>query len=521
MIKNYRIPIFVLAIIYSMSFLFWNINIDAFFWYEIVEFYPKGIMNTLSEWLGYQWKSLLPDNIVYFKFLGWLLNIASVFIIYSAFQEKERWLKNLNYLSAGIVFLGYWTQCLYNPDSLSVFLISIALAIAVRIRSLNIGNVLLLALVSASLISARFPNFLFLFICSIYLLIQSKQRNGKLGFRDLSFIGLYLFCSILIYVGIQALILGIDTKFLPYMGLFVPKYRGMGDEFVDFSHDIPSLVAVYTKSIRVMVLNVFALIGVYSLTTYIYKRHKESWIIYGISSIVIILVLCCYDLYRDEVQGWRIVFGGIFIALMFLATYQHKITISQSLFILMTGLICAAGSDLGLLKATTFYGVMSPYCLLLFKKELDEQRVFRFYVASLMLYSVLFYYSFFLKHQKYQRFSDIPECALFMSEGEYKFINAIIEDIQSNSLPNKVIIRGYNCYMFYAVSQNDPLYRFSYWQMPEDKYEMKVMIDKLLLDPEITILDFYHTDSFKDYAESRGVECVKDLERVRVYRKME
>lgn len=520
MIKNYRIPIFVLAIIYSMSFLLWNINIDAFFWYEVVDFYSKGTMNTLSEWLGYEWKAVFPDNIFYFKLLGWLLNISSIFIIYMVFQERKLWGKNLNYLSAGIVFLGYWTQCLYNSDSLSIFLMTIALAIIVKAKEFNLGTYLLLSVVSGCLISARFPNLLFIFVSSIYCSVFIYQRKGRLFFNDLLLIFLYLICSVFIYVGVQILILGTDTNFLPFIGKISVNKHDTGGGYIDFSHDILSLATVYIESIRVMILNVFALIGVYSLTLYVYKRYRESWIVYGISSLMVIAVLCCYDLYRDEVQGWRIVFGGIFVALMLLAVFQKKTSLSLTLFILISGLICAAGSDLGLLKATTFYGVMSPYCLLLFKKEFDEQRVLRFYVVSLMMYSVLFYYSFFLKHQKYQRFSDIPECALFMSEGEYKYINAKINDIKSNSLPNKVIIRGYNCYMLYAVSQNCPLYRFSYWQMPEDKYEMKVMIDKLLLDPEITILDFYQTDSFKDYAESRGVECVKDLERARVYRKM-
>lgn len=110
MIKNYKYPILILALLYSLSFVFWNINIDAFYWYEAVEFYKSSKMDSLSEWLGYQWKYIFPLDIAYFKMLGWLLCLSSVILVYLSFQSSKTWLKNLNYLSAGIVFMGYWTQ---------------------------------------------------------------------------------------------------------------------------------------------------------------------------------------------------------------------------------------------------------------------------------------------------------------------------------------------------------------------------------------------------------------------------
>lgn len=363
--KRVKYVCLVLSIVYSLSFLFWNVDlVDNFYWINRTNFYQQDFMNILSDAVCKIWLGVFGKSVLALRFLGWLFYASSMVLLYMCLLPKKEWVKNLHFLALGFVFMATGTQRMFTPDSPTVLCMALATIVLVRhYYTTKIYGCYLLAVIGALASAFRFPNIL-LFPITIFLAVVfdvcMKKYSVKNSIR-------YLLLSTLLFLFAYVSIVVVLSGRLDFLTFALD---GVLHHKVGPSHNIGNLISMYKGTYFSQLANCASLFILFYLTKRLLRlveRKMLKMVLGFLIAIVIIFIQIKYSVLNAAGYGY---FYGL-LAILFTLFIEVKSSdvifkVSCWSFILIS-LVGIAGSDCGIMKLMPYCAAITPFLMIRYK----------------------------------------------------------------------------------------------------------------------------------------------------------
>lgn len=485
---------FIVAIIYSASFATWVLFDDNYYYYTIYDRATEFPMSILYMLLGKFWINNISSNILSVNLLGWMFCISSITLLYLSFISRKNWKIYLNYLSIGIVFMGYWTQNIFNPDSVSLLIMVTMLILLFKRCIRSSWSWVIIALLSALLIATRFPNILVLPVVCIYMFIDYMQNKISPAKAVGCTLG-YLLMTAFIYGLLMCAMLQ-TTDLIGYM------YTYLNRELVASrnTHDPFILFCWYRDDMMITIKHLTMVIGSVGCAYLLgFTKSKKTTI------RLITLLFPIYILFKFrseffvESYGWK-TFFGFSMSLLLLHNAYHEgkfFSYVKALLIIAFSFIMAAGSDTGLQKCALMFAAFSPVVLIQYKKlvgfnEISKGLLLIYLVATTCLYSS------FIKGANLNSLVNYPNATLLSNEETKTQLENRCQVLMKYKIDGHTLMYGIKRYAVETVTGVRGLYKGSFFSFANDDLETTNVVKLFNCDSKSVLIDYSKSEMLKE-----------------------
>lgn len=507
--------LFVLVLLYSLSFTLWDNCIDCYYWFNISGFYSDVGMCRGSLFLAHLWDQMTEHHLLFFKFFGVLLLWASAIIPYSIVFKNENKYKNLNLLSLGILFLSYWGINASIPDYCALLSLTIIAALIINGYYQKDMGIVVIAILSSFGVLSRFPNVLVALAVLCFMLYERFWLNNKkLNVRKIC---MYLPLTLVFYIIMFYLIP--DRR----CGIVEPELMVSSQ---DSRHTMSFFLYRYITQFVVVALQVVFTVLII-LTINKYARVIKKGVIIYFGGCLLILIGCktlgtlCSKVDPYVGFDWLNYFSACMITLFIYSHWKENKTegIELPVLLVVFGLIGAAGSDMGLKKMHYFFAAFAPYILWKCKSVIrDNEEISKFLLGTIVLCSV-YYSCCWIKNMKlYENIIHTNNVVQLVSNKDMQKYLTIDSYAEEFGTKDKVIYRGFpDCHVLYAKNSSFVPYKYSYWQNGDDKTEFDIISEIMLRDSLFIAIDSNKDESFRKYMAKKKRFKVIDKENALIY----
>lgn len=488
-----------LSIIYSLSFSFWSIWGDTYYWINHFDLYKQEFMTILSMWLGQQWCLLFGKTVISTRMLSWLLCSLAMLIPYFFLQNKTERKTNIHLIAIGYIFMGYGNYNFYNPDATTTLTLSaLSTFIICYIKKQHIVFIILLSLISAISFSFRFPNIVALPWISVILFL-TNYRIHKLNFKNnLLIVAIYSLISLLGYYCVVKYLSNADSVIEYAIDAIVNQKVGP-------THSLSNLIWGYAWDLfRMSVKLGLLIITAYSLYKFtFYKSFKKSKLFLSCAIFTIIMIL--YVNKWGSIEWIRLYSFGMIIFCIFITRRLYKKDKNTShliiaISLISLGMIGPAGSDTGWLKMFPYFIAFTP---IIFKWYIEN---FSFKIEhKYFLYTCLFISMYTFYTNNYERYSITDMKGYYnhklikniaLDQKSLDIYKTTFEDINNYTIKDKIIFYGVGFpHHLYALTETKPLYHYSFWMFRNDMNELNEVISCMHKDSNVILFDFSKSDN--------------------------
>lgn len=490
-----------LSIIYSLSFSFWSIWGDTYYWINHFDLYKQEFMTILSMWLGQQWCILFGKTVISTRILSWLLCSLAMFIPYFFLQNKIERKNNVHLLALGYVFMGYGNYNFYNPDATTVFTLSaLSTSILCYLRKPSIYLVLLIAMISSISFAFRFPNIVILPWISIILFLLNYKIHELKFKNNITTIGIYIIVSLFFYYFIVR-ILSSESNVVPY------AINAVINQKVGPTHSMTYLLWAYSWDfIRVSAKLGLIISVLYLMNKYIYYKGFRKYKLLISCTVYIILMILFVNKWGSI--DWIRLYSFSMIIMIILITRKIYKDNNSIKYIIMAGslisfgLIAAAGSDTGWLKMFPYFIAFTPIIFKYYKDYLPYNIEHKHFLISSLLLSIYTFYT-----NNYQSYSIMDMKGYYdnkliknvaLDKKTLDIYNISFIDINKYATKDKIIFYGVGIpHHLYALTETKPLYQYSFWMFKNDMKELEEVLSCMKEDKDVILFDFTKSDDEK------------------------
>lgn len=502
------------AILYSASFATWVLFEDNYYYYTVYERASEFPMTLMYMLLGKIWINNISSNILSVNLLGWMLCISSIALLYFSFINRENWKKYLNFLSIGIVFMGYWTQNIFNPDSVSLLIMVIMLILLFKKCIRTSWSWMILALLSALLIATRFPNILVLPVVCIFLLtdyLQAKMSPAKAVGCTLG----YLMLSVIIY-GLLMCVMLQTTDLMGYIHTYLNREPVASRN----THDPFILFCWYRDDMMITIKHLTMVVGSVGCAYLIGFAKSKKTAIRLLSLLFPIYILFKFrSEFFVESYGWK-TFYGFSMTLLLLHNAYHEGKFSsyvRALLIVAFAFIMAAGSDTGLQKCALLFAVISPLALIYYKKLVGFTEISKGILVVYLVGTTCLYASF-IKGANLDSFINYPNATLLVNEESKTLIEKRCQILTDNKVGGHTIMYGIQRYAVETITGERGNHKGSFFSFPNDDIETTNVVKLFNSDPQSVLIDYSKSEMIKEKIDFQNTELCKDSTTAYIYK---
>ena len=380
--KSYpvKLLLLVLAVLYSLSFLFWGGGVDKYYWIIHTDYYQYDVMNILSFYIGSIWKSIVGGNDILFRLLGWLLSMAAIAVPYLLLQPKEERINNLNYLTVGIILFGFWSYQMYSYDAMTVFSLSLLTSCTIRFNKYSLKSIFWLALITSLSVASRLPNFLSIIVVASYLLFHAKQSQVRNRY-------MYPLAYVVMSIAMYVIIICAFKQNIDIIGILQSAFNNVQNQLGE-SHSSLNLIKSYYHSFVYCIQHIPTFICFFGLTYFFAEKiFNNIFLRYSIYALFYILLFWFGGTDR---YFYELFFSFCIVLLLAISSYKKhpNIDFVTPLFMAFMIPLCAAGSDTGFMKFFLLSACFSPLVIKEFDEYLRNQVVKAFFVLF-VIFSII------------------------------------------------------------------------------------------------------------------------------------
>lgn len=490
----------------------WNLCEDNYYYYNLYPYFSDNLFQSLYLFIGYLWTSFVSDNMLFVNLLGGLLSWASIFLVYFSFVRKEDRIKNLHFLSIGILLLGE-VSCIYNSCPLTVLWFVLIFIILSKRTLFNYGNTAVIGVVTALSLLSRFPN-----LCLIPFVILYYIARGMMCKRlnlSLKCSACYLATTIIVYYLLACILCWNYDIF----SLITEEFTNSNVSSYT-THSMHTLLSNYWKSFSSGLFNSAWFIGALMIA-YICGLVKSKSKLLNIIGLLPLI----YLLYKNQYMllapwyGWRNIFGFLLLYLILYNAIKENTReyILNSFLLISIALALVAGADSGLKNVVIIFETFSPMLLI------EHKRLFGFtyfkkgviiltvIYSSFVYYAQLFYRNYPYNLMKYER------ATLLIPTEEKSILEKRLADVAKFETKDHCIFFGYAGHRIQAISGNKLVYKASYWQKSVDEIETDNIVDVMRHDKLCTVFDFNNSGLLRKKMDVIGAKCVSQSEYCSIY----
>lgn len=512
--KFFRYFLFLFSIFYSLSFITWSLWEDNYYYYNLFAKYYEYAMIPFSLFVGKIFINYVSGNILWLNFFAWLLCFSSLLIAYFGWTKKEERLKYLNFLSIGLIFLGFGTFSTYSPDTLTLFFLVLSCYCLCKQPLGKLYTLFSVSLLTAFLIASRFPNIVFLPVATLYIGVRCSLCGlSKFeGFRN-AFI--YMVLSLLFYWLLMYALIGRADLFNAIRDSILVPVSSYN------THSIKDLINNYRGDFFLSFKAFSWVVGTITIPFILgwAQNKKRAFQMVGWLPLV-------YLLYKEQPQlvgamyGWKSLFGFLAIFLMICLIIKKEFepffTINCVL-LASAGFVMAAGSDTGLMKIGVFFSAISPIILL----EYNRQYKFNFYSGGILMIASLFalyYHVVPLKGFFPISITQYDKSTQVLPLYRKNQLESCLTNVEKYGLKDHCIFCGILGFRVQAICGSKLLYHNSFWQHADDGIETDNIIRIMKSDPQCVVFDYNNSLVLKKKMESIGAKCVLQSKNETIYK---
>lgn len=478
--KIFKFLSLLCALLYSFSFNFWCVTPDVFYWYNISDFYESDFMQPYSLVLLYLIKFFTGNNILLYRAIGWIISILSILIPYCFLNNRKQIICNIHFLAVTIVLFGPGTVQIFNPDVFTLLLMAILATFLIKTELKSNSNIIFASLLCSVSVFFRYPNILSIICVIVYLLLRDAFKKSGIQNALISVGSFILFYIILFYI--------------TYHNINIVSYTAqrllLAQEEVGPSHGILNLLHVYWDTFR-RDFSIFAgvvLLSSLGIKIFYNKVVEKKFILKWGLLLIICLFIYAYIRQIWLLYHWMIVYSFIIISLLLLWCYSAEYNVSIKLLTLLSiGMVCTAGTDMGLLKIFPFFAAFMPLCLIRYQKYLSLKKPYFLFLLLSMVFSCQIFYS------QFNQCTNSPSIIsnTFILKKDVNIYQNALRDYRKIGSKNNMIYYGvYNGHLMYAVTECKPLYRPSFWMFDDNEKEIAIISDIIRTNKKCVVMDF-------------------------------
>lgn len=498
-----KIVILMFAVLYSLSHYMWGIWLqDNFYWINLSKEWQNSAMCVLSMWCINVWHSVFGFTLFSDRILAWLLNDLTVFILYCSLLNREQRKKQVYYLCAALVIMGPGISKCCTPDCFTSLLASLLLVMYVRMLKSNhqLCYVIVLSVISALEIAARFPNLLFIPLIPFFMVLQLSSK------AKIQHTILYITLSIAIYWGILMLFYQ-DTN--AFSHVLIGAANTSNDS--NGRHTLIGLLLRYCKSILLSVFAVFVL----WISKYVFEKTKEKNLVLGVLLSLLLGTSVLYNVLNRIGAGFHswsvclVSFDAVLLGYLAFKDWKKNnlSNVYLFLFVLMFSFVPSAGSDTGFQKSMMIACALMPVVVLWAEVYIDNKLQ-----VALLVSIVSFTSHFIFCNCNVSNFVISKAKAtngILMDKWSEKAYGEILDAIQTKYCANHSVFYGYEkSHYLYLATGTKPLYKYGFWQERNDSVALNKAIDAMGGDSQNVLFDFTFSD--EDMFTKRGLQLIEE-----------
>ena len=503
-----QILLMIIVLLFSLNSVFFINLLDPIYFYVLTDFYKESVMGCFSLFIGHIWRLATLDNLLVFRFGSWLLSLAAFFLPYFVLIHSKERKDNLGYLIIGLVFflinLKFYTFFSFDIMTL-ICLVAIGCFILKR-RCVTIEDAMYLGSLSAVATASRFPNILIIPLLCVYLLLYNYVK--KRGWRNaLLLSSLYLCVSLILYYCIVVVLTG-------NFDVFSMIKDSMSNTSSDSRHNISSLVSNYIDvAIKHGLLLLLLIIVGYGLTRTKLNFNNIHWSLrlFVVCSLFVVMLLFG----KDQMPAFLIIV--LFLIIIYRECFvRNRIKkwseLIKYVVLLLMGLIGAAGSDTGFLKAAPYYICFSPIVLIYFDHEIRTKRFCKELLSVFVIFSI--YNSFFRvvyfeegSHTPIYHFCHYYEnshVTSFVSESWLERFHEIESTMNLYMVKDHTHVYG-DSYLAFLISGEKQIDYLDFWQYSNNKSQINKVMNAVARDKHAVLIDFSKSNDLEKIAKDEGM----------------
>lgn len=510
----FKYLLLILAIIYSASFATWVLFEDNYYYYTIYDNVSDNPMIILYLLLGKFWVNNVSSNILSVNILGWLFCISSLILPYLTFVSRKNWKLYLNYLSIGIVFMGYWSQNLYNPDSPSLLIMVIMITLLLKRCCNNAWSFVVYAILSTILMAFKFPNILVLPVVGVFLYIDNLQHEKSQTKAISSALG-YLMLTAMTYTVLMCIML----QTCDLIG-YVQAYSNKEPVASRNTHDPFILFCWYRDDMMITIKHLTMVVGSVGCA-YLFGFTKSKRIV--IRLITLLFPIYILFKFRSEFfvesYGWKTFFGfSMTLLMLHNACHEGKfISYVKALLIVAFAFVMAAGSDTGLQKCALLFAAVSPIVLIHYRKLVGFNEISKGLLVIYIVGTTCLYTSF-IKGANINSYINYPNATLFINKDAKSMLEERCRILKENKVDGHTIMYGIQRYAVETITGVRGNYKGSFFSFPNDDIETTNVVKLFNSDSKSVLIDYSKSVMLKEKIDFQHTELCQDSTTAYIYK---
>ena len=509
------------SIAYSSVFLFFGLDFtDSFFIVNSFGHNNDGPLWPLTSLIGEITQSILGDKLIYFRIITRVSYFLAVAIPYVFLVRRPTAASNMFIAAATLVTLNVTASGIYGYSSMTLLFLSLSTTLIIRyFYSQQVQTLVLFGIVSAMAILVRFPNIVIvpismcLIVANIYI-DRYGQHKSHASFRAYFFhLSIFLFSLTFVYLLILVLRYGSLTEYYDTFRSYLSVLQH------DKSHGV---MAIINRNLLETV-RLFEYIGLIALLVYTgtvkERLPKPLYIIYRVLLLFVFSLFLYFDILHDTYtfNFSRLMTAAVFL-LMWRATVNEVekggwMTILALLALLAFSFTPAIGSNTGLLKIAPLLIAFMPY--IAEQCNMDTQQQSRIgYIILLGIFAIPLKTISIYEDSPVFRLTQSPKSQLLThirtTPIRANFVDDVISVYNGEKRQNQeVMFFGKMAHVFTYLTKQEPLYRASFWMLPDDDIEVERAEHVLKrLRPVVFFLPEYPSDGTKEFKKALFANAV-------------
>jgi len=497
---EFKIVLFVFAIIYSLNFIFFGLDFtDTFFWINLIPNFNSNPMVSGTLVIGKFWSFIFGDSLISFRILASIMGSMAIILPYVFLIDKKLWVIKLHYLSFSMLLL---KNPIFGSDVVTLLVFSIALIFTIKFyQTHKISFVFLMGFITAFSIFVRFPNVLLfpVMIIGIVLIETVNKRSFKglllntikltLLFVAIFGISFYLF-SLLLHGGVTDYVVGVKSSLLSVS---------------NSSHSMPKMVEFIFVEFKKIVLY----LGIFFLLDFLIQIFIKNYSRFGkYITLLFTIILLFYFMY-SEIYGspydhnLKLFFSSLFFyfilkGVLFKFERQDYNSLTTYLLMISFAFVVPLGSNTGLSKLAPLLICFLPVVLIDFGFKFKEN-IYLIPLLFIVLFFVFLSYSKPFEDSRIHKLSAIVKTenkliGIHTTPIRAKYINQVMSDFNHFKATNKIVFFGWQSHLFYYLTKEMPLYKQSFAMSPNDDNDVQFLKRNLKSRPIIFYVTNYPED---------------------------
>lgn len=505
----YKLLILIFSIIYSFTLLFWGSSGDIFYWLNRGIFYKEEPLTALSIWIIKIWTQYTEKSVISLRILGWLTCTISICIPYFTLQKKNFQIKNLHLLAFGIILFANGTFKLFNPDTTTVFCLScIVTLLLLYYRKGHIGFLYLIAIFEGISIACRFPNIIIILIVPTLLIYQSYRTKKYTPL-------MHIFLSAIIAIVTYLLLMNFLCESDNIINLILQKVQNPTEGVK--SHNLKYIITNYKDSFVAQMGYISTIAIIIYIFNIIYKKLKNKYIAF-VLCIIFFLMLRSIITYNASYLFASTVI--LFLTHILFQTFYSKNIYSPIIQYILTfiglALVAIAGSDTGIIKIYPFVSIITPLLFFNFYYKYKPSFFHKILFITFLIFTI---YQNVRENFSCKATTSYPALkCIHISQNDKTYWEDLLHNIKQ--YPNfPLILYGVQGHALYSITNEDPLYHYSFWMYKNDKQELNCIFNTLKNYSRCLFIDLRKNDSkfFKEKAKQFNLTLINSNNSYNIY----